>query len=329
MKTYQEYITQRPTFLEFLPVSLFGGVMGLSGLCFSWRRAQELWHINGEPSEGIGLLTGLTFLVLTVAYLLKCLKFPELVREEFTGSVTKCFFATFIVCLLLIPGILLPYFREMAIYLWIFGTIFMFFFAWYVLRKWLDNRQPEKMAHPAWMLPVVGTLDVPIVGNYLSIPGSHEICLAFFGIGLVFSIILMTIIISRLIFQAPLPDTVLPTLLILTGPFALAFLCYDGLFHHLDTLSAVLFYFNLFLFLLLVSKIIWIPQSCPFKVSWWSVSFPLTTITVSALTYARYKGDIIHQLLAAILLGVTTLVIGFLFIQTIYRIIKGTFAVRS
>ncbi|AYL95388.1 SLAC1 anion channel family protein [Mucilaginibacter celer] len=316
----------RIRFLEFLPVSLFGGVMGLTGLCFAWRMAADHWALNHWLPEAIGLIAVLAFIALTITYTVKIIRFPSLIYQEMQDPVAVCFFATFIVCLLLLPGVILPYFPAFATALWCIGALMMFCFAWYVLRKWFDHQQQPQTANPSWVLPVVGTLDIPIVGYKLAVPSAHEISLIAFSIGIFFSIILLTIIFSRLLFQVPLPEAVQPTLMILTGPLALAFSVYHGLTGNLDLFSGVLFYFNLFLLVLFGSKIMLIPKVCPFKVSWWSVSFPLTAVTVTSLIYAGAHTGLVHQLLAGILLAVTTLVIIYIFIITVYQIITGTFS---
>lgn len=325
-KNMEGAVSQRPTFLEFLPVSLFGGVMGLSGLCFAWRLADQQWHFGNLVSEVIGSLAILCFVALSITYLVKCVNHFSLVKKEFDHPVAVCLFATVIISLLLIPGILLPYAGNLALCIWFFGSLLMFVFAWYVLRRWMDNQQAPENAMPVWVLPVVGTLDVPIVGTRFTFPGVHEYCLMFFGIGLLFAIIMLGVVIARLFFQAPLPKAVQPTLLILTGPFSLAFSGYVNLAGTQDMVSGVFFYFNLFLFLLLGSKIFLLPKTCPFKVSWWAVSFPLAALTLTSLRYVQHKPDWFHQSLAAALLTLTSGVIFYLFVQTFYRIAKGTFA---
>jgi tellurite resistance protein len=319
----------KPGFLEFLPVSLFGGVMGLCGLCFCWRLACRLWHLNKGIGETIGWLAVLAFLILSITYLAKCLRYQAIVRQEIANPVSVSFFATFIVSMLLIPGILLPYFPAIAVGMWSIATILMFVFAWYVLRKWLDDPQLPENAVPAWILPIVGTLDVPVVGTQFKLVEINEICLMFFGIGIIFTLILMGIIFSRLLFQKSLPEAIQPTLLILIGPFALAFTGYEGLSGTQDILSGVFFYFDLFLLLMLGSKIAYLPVSCPFRMTWWAVSFPLTAITIAAFHYLGHKPDIIHQILAGSLLAFSTAVILYLLLQTVWRIVHGTFSSLS
>ncbi len=231
-----------------------------------------------------------------------------------------------IISILLIPGILLPYAPVIADVLWLLGMILIFLFAWFVLRKWMGSQQLPESAMPVWVLPVTGTLNVPIVGNSLKFAGAHEFCLMFFGFGIIFIIILMTIIISRLFFQAPVAASAQPSLLILVAPFALAFNGYEGLSGVQDIPASAFFYFCLFLLLIFGSKVVLLPKCCPFQVSWWSVSFPLSAVSVACLQYAQKQPDSIHWVLAAVLLSVTTLVILYLLIQTIYQIWSGRFA---
>ena len=320
-----ENVIKKKTFLEFLPVSFFGGVMGLTGLSFSWRLASKLWSVPPQIGEAIAIVAVVAFLSLTIAYLLKLIKFGQIVRAEFSHPVSVSFFATFIITLLLMPGVIKPYFPNFSFVLWLTAAVMMFFFALHVIRKWLDNQQQPEHAVPAWILPVVGTLDVPIVGSSFDVQGAREICLLFFGIGIIFTLILFPIIISRLFFQPQLPVLLQPTLLILTGPFALAFSGYSTLHGSQDLLSTVFFYFNIFLLCILISKIAYIPRACPFSATWWSVSFPLVAITISAFRYYEFSSDVPHAILAGLLLALSTAVISYLVFQTLYRIISGTF----
>jgi len=321
----EQSVNQNKTFLEFLPVSFFGGIMGLSGLCFAWRSAHNIWLLPRLIGEIIGLIAILSFIALSLTYLIKWKRYPNLVRGEFSHPVSVSFFATIIISLLLIPGIIRPYYALFAFWLWVFAAAMMFFFAIYVIRKWLDNVQNPENALPAWVLPVVGTLDVPIVGSSFDHAGAREVCILFFGVGIIFAIILLPIIISRLLFQPQLPVLLQPTLMILTGPFALAFSGYIALNYKQDFISAVFFYFNIFLFCILSSKILYIPRSCPFRATWWAVSFPLVAITLSSFHYFEAHNDIVHYTLAAIFLALSTLVISYLFFQTIYRITTNSF----
>jgi tellurite resistance protein len=313
-----------PTFLEFMPVSLFGAVMGLTALCFAWRQAHQIWQTPTAIPETIGFTAILTFITLTIIYTIKWIRYPALVAREFKNSISIGFFGTITISIMLIPGVILPYNAKAAGAIWLFGVILTLLLAWFVLRKWTDEQQQKENAVPAWVLPVTGTLNVPIVGNSLKFAGAHECCVAFFGIGIIFIIILMAIIFNRLFFEAPLPPPLQPSLFILVAPLALAFNGYEGLTSGPDLPAACFFYFTLFLGLLFGSKLLLLPKCCPFQVSWWSVSFPLGSLTLACIRYAQNQPDTPHWLLAAGMLIGTTLVILYLLIQTITQIWKMT-----
>ncbi|MHC0442800.1 SLAC1 anion channel family protein [Flavobacterium sp. 3-210] len=317
------------SFLEFLPVSFFGGVMGLCGLCFSWRLASKMWDLPSWISEIIGAMAVMAFIILTILYLLKLNRYPDIVKQEFFHPVSVSLFGTFIISLLLLPGIILPYNVPIAVALWSIGTLLMLYFSLMVLRKLIDNQQDAANGLPVWIIPVVGTLDVPIIGLKLPVEAFHEVCGFFFGVGIIFSIILITIIISRLIFQPQLSKETQPTLLILVGPFALAFSGYLGLNNVLDITAKVFFYFDLFIFALLFSKILLLPNCCPFRVSWWSVSFPLVAITIASLNFAKIINQSAFEIIAVALLTISSIIISYLFIQTMSRIIKGDFLLHN
>ena len=309
-----------PVFLEFMPVSLFGAVMGLTALCFAWRLVNQAWHIGSLLAEIIGYAAILVFVLLTIAYTVKWVRYRGVVESEFKNSITIGFFSTVSISILLIPGILLPYAPIVADVIWLAGVLITFLSAWFVLRKWMDQQQPRESAVPAWVLPVTGTLNVPIVGNSLNFPGAHEICLMFFGIGIIFIIIMMTIIFSRLFFEAPLAVPLQPSLFILVAPLALAFNGYEGLVGGQNLTASAFLYFSLFLLVLFGSKILLLPKCCPFRVSWWSVSFPLGSVSIACLRYSQKQPDAVHRILAASLVSLTTLVILYLLVQTIYQI---------
>ncbi|WP_431215864.1 hypothetical protein ACQ86N_15105 [Puia sp. P3] len=106
-----------------------------------------------------------------------------------------------IISLLLLPGVLMAWSPLVAGSVWLIGVALIFLFAIFVLRKWMGHQQTPESAMPVWVLPVTGTLNVPIVGNSFKSGYTHELCLMFFGIGIVFIIMLMTIIIARLFFR--------------------------------------------------------------------------------------------------------------------------------
>lgn len=312
-------------FLEFLPVSLFGGILGITGLSFSWRMAATTWGINAWPWKLFGIIAIVLFLVLLCAYILKWVRYPRTVKEEFRHPVSLAFFTTFIVCLLLLPGILLPSFEHLATSIWLLGVLMIIVFTLYVLRKWLGHPQEPANALPPWLLPVVGMLDVPIVGNQLHFAGVKEICLFCFGVGIILAIVFVSILLSRLIFQPPLPEALQPTLLVMVLPFAISYSDYNGFSDAPGIAGSVIYYAGIFFLLLMGGKILLLPKCCPFRVTWWAVGFPLAAITIASFRYAAHQQPGIVQVIPPVLLGILTITICYLLVQTCWRIATNTF----
>jgi tellurite resistance protein len=166
--------------------------------------------------------------------------------------------------------------------------------------------------NPAWFIPVVGNILVPIAGV------SHapaEVSWFFFSIGLLFWPVLLTIIFYRVIFHGSLPDRLLPTLFILIAPPAVGFLSYVRLTGGLDMLALLFYYSALFFTLLLLAQLAWFAR-LKFFLSWWAYSFPLAAITVATFVMYEQSGKLLFARLASILLGVATVVIIGLFLRT-------------
>ena len=72
--------------LAYLPVSLFGSVMGLCGLSLAWRLAATEFGLPAWIGEVLGLVAAGVFVALAVAYAIKCVESPAAVRAEFART---------------------------------------------------------------------------------------------------------------------------------------------------------------------------------------------------------------------------------------------------
>lgn len=310
------------SFVEFLPIGLFGGILGMTGLTFSWKLAEKEWGINPMVGNALSVLTVTLFLALIFAYGLKWLKYPSTVTKEFSHPVSIYFFTTFIVSLLLVPGILLHYNSWLALLMWSAGVLLMFVFAIYLFRRLLSQPQEPGNLAPPLLLPVVGLLDVPIVGTQLPVAGVEEVCLLCFGLGLVLSIITIPLVISRLLLQPSLPVALQPTLMVLLLPFAIAYSDYNSLSGTSGIFGNALYSASLFLFFVTAGKMLLLARCCPFRVGWWAVSFPLSAITIASFRYAFSQHHEQYFIIPVALLFLLTLTIAFLLFQTVSRILQ-------
>lgn len=312
--------------LEFLPVSFFSMVMGLSGLSIALQQAETLMAGLHGIGTAVALLSTTVFVVLCFLYTAKSARFPQALREELSHPVKMSFGATFTVSLVLLSIALHDSLPLLSWWLWSVGSGLHLVFTLYALNSWIYQTHFEiHHISPAWFIPVVGNILVPVAGVT---HGAQELSWFYFSIGLLFWIVLFTIIIYRMIFHHPLPDKLLPTLFILIAPPAVGFIAYVKLSGGIDAFAHVLYYGALFLTLLLFMQL---PRflRLPFFLSWWAYSFPLAAMTVATLIMAQHTALSFFTGLAALLLGALGLIIAGLVIRTAMAIQRQQICVEG
>lgn len=312
--------------LEYLPVGLFGSVMGLTGLSVAWRLASARY---GDPSwlaliaPTIGIVAVVAFVAILTGHAIKLITAFSAVKTEFRHPIAGNLFGTVLISLLLLPIVAASHSLVLARTLWIAGAIGMILFAWLIVSRWMCDRQQVAHATPAWIIPVVGLLDVPLAFPALGLPPMHGLMVFALAAGLFFAIPLFTLVFSRLLFEPPLPDAQKPTLLILVAPFAVGYSTYSVTTGQQDVFAEALYMLTLFVLAVLLGQLRHLPVCCPFRVSWWAVSFPLAASAIAALRFAAAEPGFIPDSIALALLALATLVIAGLLVRTLAGLVQG------
>jgi tellurite resistance protein len=207
------------TTLAYLPVGMFGSVMGLSGLALAWRAAHQVFGAPAWPSALLGGLAILSFILLAIAYGIKAVSGFAAVRAEFNHPVAGNLFGTPLISLLLLPMLLTDISLTLARLSWVVGAFLMTLFAWTIVLRWLSVRHTNAQIAPPWIVPVVGMLDLPLAVPSLQWEGLHGVMLFGLSVGLFFALPLMSMLLARLALEEPLPAPLQPSLLILLAPF--------------------------------------------------------------------------------------------------------------
>lgn len=307
--------------LRHMPVTMFATVMGLSGLTLVWRAAENAWGLGDTLSRGLALLAATVFVVIVAAYLVKTLLHRDAVLEELSHPVKVNFFPAFSISLILMSMLVHPYSDVVARPLWVAGVVLHLGGTLAIMSAWIGHR-PLRIEHisPAWFIPVVGNVLAPPIGMQL---GFVETSWLLFSVGVIFWIVLLTLVFYRVIFHDPLPGRLLPTLAILLAPPSVGFLAWLALSSgELNALGRMLYYAAVFTFLLLMVQL---PRFIflPFFLSWWAYSFPLAAFTVATFEMARLLDSGPAGTGASVLAAFTTVVIGWLAVRTAYLILTG------
>ncbi|WP_425259988.1 SLAC1 anion channel family protein [Rubrivivax sp. RP6-9] len=309
--------------LRQFPASLFGSVMGVTGLSLVWRSMHMHFQSPAWIADALAVVAVAAFVVIGTAYAAKIAMAPEAVRAEFEHPIAGNTFATFWVSLLLLPMILAPFSLWLARALWLIGAVGMTVQGWLIVTRWLTQRHERAHATPAWILPVVGLLDLPLAVPVLGWPQLHGAMEAGLAIGLFFAIPVLTLVLARLIFEEPLPHALQPTLMILAAPTGVGVSSYVATTGEVDLFARSLFAVTLFLLPVLLGRLRHLSSCCPFKFGWWAVSFPMAACAASALRVAQAEPGWATEAIALALTGLSTIVITWLICRTVSGVARG------
>lgn len=308
------------------PISFFAAILGLGGFAIALLKAEQILGLPIGIGLIVGYLTGIIFLAMAAAYLTKLLRDPSTVVAEFQHPIKLNFFPTTSISLLLLSIVFLEAHTPFSQWLWYLGTGIQFVWTVAVMGRWMHH-PGYRIAHlnPAWFIPVVGNILVPIAGvEHASI----EISWFFFAIGLVFWLILFTISMYRIFFHEPLPQKLVPTFFILIAPPAIGFLSYLKLTESFDPFARILYAIALFLLVLIGSQ--WqIFRNVPFFLSCWAYSFPTAAITIASMALFQETDWPFAELISLILLSGLTALMAFLIVRTVKGIRQGEFCVEE
>ncbi len=303
--------------LANFPISFFAVVMGLSGLSIAWESAELTFKLPFRLDGALIPFTALVFIALLALYLTKLIHYPDEVIKELNHPVKLNFFPAISISLILLAIATLKLLPGLSLILWGVGTLLHLAFTLYVMNVWIHHDKFEiHHINPAWFIPVVGNVLVPIAGTA---HGYMEISWFFFSIGILFWLLLFTIIFYRVLFHHPLPGKLMPTFFILIAPPAVGFISYVKLAGGLDNFARVLYYSGLFLTLLLLTQA---PRfsRLQFFLSWWAYSFPLAAITIATLLMYRLHSTVSFAVIGWLLLSILTLVVTYLLYPTLKAI---------
>lgn len=305
--------------LAHLPVTFFAITMGLFGLALALHAAAGSYDWIETPARAL-LWAGLgCFAVIAGFYLAKAIRHPGAVAAEWHHPVKLAFFPTITISLLLMATAIHGYRPDLAQPVWLVGVVGQGALTIAVISGWISHRAFE-VGHltPAWFIPAVGNVIVPLAGAQM---GWIETSWLFFSAGMIFWLILLVLVFNRLIFHAPIPGRLFPTLVILIAPPAVAFVSYFRLAGGVDALGHVLLnsaYVFAALVLMQVPKL----MKLPFALSWWALSFPLAALSVASFVYGREAASGTHVGIGLVVLAALVLVVAGLLYRTGLAILR-------
>ena len=318
-------------------ITFFAIVLGLAGFALAVQK------LAGQAASGIAPALEIPatvlvyvalgcFAAVALLYAAKAIRYPSALRDEIQHPVKLSFFPLVAKILLVFSVIFLERNMQVSFGFWIGGVVLQLLASLTIMSRWIHH-QHFRIEHmtPGWFIPIVGSLMVPIAG----IPhGYAEISWFFFAVGLVFWVVLFTIVIYRLIFHPPIPGRLMPTLAILFAPPAIAFIAYTKLVSlgeqlvGLDGGARILYYVSLFLLMLVLFRVR-VFARLRFALSWWAYSFPLAAHALATLRMLHLSHASIYKWLAILEVALLSLVIAGLLVLTVRAILRREICVEE
>ncbi len=311
--------------IQFFPITSFAVIMGLTGLTIAFGKFHHLqWLPRIFYDVSIFIVLGL-FLIFIVLYSLKLAWYPDEVKTDFKHRIRINFFSAISISLLLLSIAFYTYYPMLSIAIWWLGVILHTVFMFKTISFWIQHNFEIQHFNPAWFIPVVGNILIPISGvDFAPLLFSYF----YFAVGFFFWIVLFTIFLYRAIFHVQLPEKFIPTFFILLAPPAVGFISYMRLTASWDTFS-VFMLFMAYFFIVLLAVLYKSFTKLKFFMSWWAFTFPLAATSIASTVAFQVTHMLFFKVTAWALLISAIVAISIVAWYTYVHIRKGEICVKE
>lgn len=151
--------------LQFFPISFFAAVLGLTGTTIAVQRAERFLGLPFALSGVLLVVSLAVFLAIATLYALKAARYPDAVKREFAHPIKINFFPTISISLLLFSIAFMWLNSDVSRAFWIAGAVGHLALTIAILSAWMQRTTLQiQHINPAWFIPVVGNIIVPISG---------------------------------------------------------------------------------------------------------------------------------------------------------------------
>jgi len=303
--------------LQYLPVTVFSIVLGLSGYTIATQKVGAVLGLSPLVAEVLLGLATVLYALLVALYAVKAARWWPEVAAELRHPTKLSFFPAVSISLLLLSIAFLEVNEPVSFALWVAGVVLQLVATVGIISVWIRHTHFE-IHHfsPAWFMPVVGNIIVPVAGVEHA---PADISWFFFAAGLVFGIVLFTILMYRLLFHSPLQERILPTLFIVIAPPAVGAISYFKLTGAFDSFARVLYFFAAFLLLLLVVHAAGFVR-VKFFLSWWAYLFPIAALIIATTLLAKQTGSGFYEAVATALWAALTILMFIVAVRTLVAV---------
>jgi tellurite resistance protein len=308
-----------PTWLARFPVGLFAIPVGLFALAGSWHRAQAFeWSPAATISLGLAWTALGVLGILFAVYLAKCFKHPRVIADEFTHPLAGSLMALMPLAFMLT----VVYFGEAGHPVWLYFLLFFLLLQGVVAIRIVSIitvvALPIAAVTPALYIP-------PVAGGFVGAMALHKLgypgwATMSFGMALASWALLEVRILNRL-FEGAMPESLRPTIGLKLAPPTVGTFTASTLWPDLPgELLVIGIGLAMAPLIAVLSRYKWWSH-VPFSIGFWSFSFPLAALAGGVIEVVRRGGW--PPAVAGLMLGAASSVIAFLFVRTLWLLVRG------
>ncbi|WP_191084411.1 TDT family transporter [Roseococcus microcysteis] len=256
--------------LRHLPLPLLAMPMGLGGLGLTWREAARHHGASALVGEAVMVLAVLAWGLLIGLHLLRALRHPEAVAEDWRHPVRASFFAAGTIGAMEVAAAFIPWAPGLARWLLLLAIAAHVGVALALLARCIRGRGHVDMLAPPLLMPLVGHL---VAAMFCAPLGLHMLGWMLLGVGGLLWLLVMPLLLWRLIARPDLPPALRPSLAIFLAPPTVGTLAVASL-AGVGPWVLALFGLSSFLLALLVLGLPYM-LAAGFTPALWSFTFPL------------------------------------------------------
>lgn len=303
-----------------MPASLFGAVLGISGLANDWRAAHRLWRLPAWPGEAIAALAVAVWSVCVALYAAKWIWRRQEALAEARHPVQCCFIALVPVSTMLAALALQPYGHALAVVLYVCGAAGAVAFSVWRQGALLQGARELGAATPVLYLPSVAANFVAAIGAGAF--GWQLAAQAFFGAGVLSWLAIESVLLHRLLHAEPMPMPMRPTYGVQLAPPAVGLVALIAATGTPPTLLASMLLGYSVLQVLIAARLLgWLLEG-GFGAGFWSFTFGITALALGAAKLA-IEGHELAGWLAPWLFALANGVVGAVALRSAWLMTQG------
>ncbi|GAB4055037.1 SLAC1 family transporter [Catellatospora paridis] len=308
--------------LNRTPPSFFAAPFGITGLARTWQALTDTANAPRAVSVVLYLIAAVLWTVLMVGYLARAITTRGRLSADLQDPVLNPFVSLIAIVAMQLGVGLHPHAPQTATIIVDIALAAVIGLGCWLTGQWMTGRLDQDKFHPGYLLPtgaggLLASTDATTVGQ----PGLGMVC---FGIGLVCSLMISTLLLQRLSFRPPLPAPLIPTLAILVAPGPVAGLAWFALTPTPDTLAYILAGYAILMTLAQIPLLRFYLR-IPFSPTFWSFTFSAAAVATLSIRWLASQGPSAQHALSWLITLLVSAFIGAIAVRSIISLSRGQY----